>query len=71
MSYTFKNNDEKNRHRARQRKARNKILAEANRHRSWSTRPLSMRHLQRAVCIVRRRRLVDGDTLIEAGFNAY
>lgn len=31
--------------------------------------PFYMRHLQRAVCVARRNRLVSDDILITAGFN--
>jgi hypothetical protein len=57
-------------------KARQEILHRANRYRTtlFAGHPyapvlLSMRHLQRAVCIVRRAGLVRPATLATAGFN--
>lgn len=35
------------------------------------TRLLSMRHIQEAVCIVRRNRLVDSQVLVDAGYKGY
>lgn len=61
------------------RKARQRIIQAANTHRLRLHRryghqdPLSLltdRHLQRAVCIVRRNRLVKADVLTTAGFRA-
>lgn len=49
--------------------ARAVIVATANRHRRWSTNPYSLRRIQDAVCMVRRRGLVPDRTLVRAGFN--
>lgn len=50
--------------------ARAKILRVANAAvNPNSTRILTMRHLNQAVCIVRRRSLVEDHVLAEAGFN--
>ncbi len=54
-------------------KAQQAILDAANRYthrRNGSQRNLFKKHLNEAVCIVRRARLVDNDTLAEAGFNS-
>lgn len=50
--------------------ARHKIITEANRVRDVSLDRLRMRHIQQAVCIVRRRRLVKPDVLRAAGYRA-
>ena len=56
--------------RAARRRARYQIVDQANKHcLAWQTEPYRMRHLQRCVCIVRRRRLVKPSVLIAAGFN--
>lgn len=47
-------------------KARAEILAAANA--AHDGRPLTMRHLNRCVCIVRRRGLVKSSVLVAAGF---
>lgn len=50
---------------------RDEILDLANTARSgYSTRTYSARHIQEAVCIVRRRGLVEPDRLVVAGFSA-
>jgi hypothetical protein len=50
--------------------ARRQIVAAANRHRTDAAASpwYSMRHLQRCVSIVRRRRLVPPEILEQAGF---
>lgn len=52
--------------------ARTKIVQAANRHaaRRRGKAPYTMRHIQQAVCIVRRRRLVSDDIIVAAGYNA-
>jgi len=53
--------------------ARAKILAAANalaKQRKRTTDPLSMRHINRAVCIARHNNLVPADVLTAAGFRA-
>jgi hypothetical protein len=52
------------------RAARLKIIAEANaiRH-GYAYRPYTMRHLYRAVCVVRRHDVVKPKVLLQAGFN--
>lgn len=50
--------------------ARTKILAAANKARAVNLPPLRSRHLDQAVCIVRRRRLVATKVLTAAGFKA-
>jgi hypothetical protein len=51
--------------------ARATILVEANRVRNdFVLEPLRSRHIQQAVCVARRRQLVDKDVLVAAGFNA-
>jgi transposase len=47
--------------------ARALIVRTANQHRQ-SDRPITMRHINRAVAICRRRGLVDADVLAAAGF---
>lgn len=54
--------------------ARKKIVAEANRirvHLGTSIKPYSMRRIQDAVCVVRRRmpNMVNDKDLVRAGFN--
>lgn len=55
-------------------KARAKILTAANRHQiavcGTARAPYRMRHIQQAVCVVRRSRLVPAGVLADAGFNA-
>lgn len=51
-------------------RARQRILQEANRTRTnYGLATLRMRHIQQAVCVVRRRRLVKDSVLTAAGFN--
>lgn len=51
--------------------ARKQILKAANRVREdFILDPLLARHIEQAVCIVRRRQLVDPEVLVTAGFNA-
>ncbi len=51
--------------------ARKKIVKAANKVRNeYVLDPLEARHIEQAVCIVRRRQLVEKDVLIAAGFNA-
>ena len=53
-------------------KAQQKILQSANRYRRrmrTSTKPLGRRHLNHAVCIVRRHKLLKPETIAAAGFN--
>lgn len=64
--------EDRGRRQDRQR-ARSTILAEANRFRNrpeapTGRSPLTMRHIERAVCIVRRNRLVADKVLVAAGF---
>lgn len=54
----------------KQLEARRQILGAANAVRDAHLRPLRMRHLHTAVCIVRRRQLVKPAVLLAAGFNA-
>lgn len=60
--------------RKRRASARRKIVDAANAHRrklrgaGTPLDPLTMRHLERAVCIVRRARAVGDDVLVDAGF---
>ena len=49
--------------------ARQEIVDAANKNRGWSTKPFSQRRINDAVCVVRRRRLVSDEVLVEAGFN--
>lgn len=62
--------------RMERRAARVKILTAAERNRGWSAKPfvlddgtVQMSRLQHAVCVVRRRGLVDDKVLVAAGFN--
>ena len=50
--------------------ARAIIVATANRHSTGTTKPYSQKSLQRAVFVVRNRKLVDEKVLVAAGFNA-
>lgn len=58
--------------RAKRNSARQEILDEAN---SWclinnpQASRMYMKNIQRAVCVVRRNRLVPQELLVEAGFN--
>lgn len=62
--------------RAHRMKARHEIIEAASKHRRsragrdlrFAPKPFSMRQLQRAVCVVRRQRLVSSGVLIAAGF---
>jgi hypothetical protein len=55
--------------RIERRAARVKIVKEAERARGWSSKPYSMRRLNQAVCVARRRGLVSDAVLFTAGFN--
>lgn len=52
------------------REARHEILAAANKRRDKHMPRLRMRHINQAVAVVRRRRLVSKDVLTAAGFRS-
>lgn len=59
--------------RVARRKARTKIIEAANAHASQinnRSQPYNQRSIQRAVCVVRRNKLVKPAVLVSAGFNA-
>lgn len=59
--------------RTARRKAREKIIEAANTHQyrlGLRSAPYDQRTIQRAVCVVRRNRLVKPAVLVSAGYNA-
>lgn len=50
--------------------ARHEILKVVNRNSGWRAKPYSMRHIQEAVHIARKFRMVPQRVLIQAGYKA-